>query len=178
MMDTSTPLGPLELLDGRWVMGDTGKGHWVEFRRDGLYQHEPDSEGQLIPWPRIMLGMNLTMGSKYPARGSNGFGGLLGGLPGPWRGRGSGYLHMTLRDPYENWIARFDRHPRSYPGAHLVFLQTLTMQVIDAGQAHLLGDPEWLGRVVARLAPQRPRGWRGMREAVTGAVEAEGIEAA
>ncbi|WP_249399919.1 hypothetical protein [Streptomyces argyrophylli] len=173
MTDASASLGPLELFHGRWVVGDTGKGHWVEFRRDGLYQHEPDSAGHLVPWSRIMLGMNLTMGSKYPARGSNGFGGLLGGLPGPWRGRGSGYLHMTLRHPYENWIARFDRHPRSYPGAHLVFLQLLTTQVIDAGQAQLLGDPDWLGRVVARLAPQRPRGWRGMREAVTRAVEAE-----
>ncbi|MFF5548885.1 hypothetical protein [Streptomyces olivaceoviridis] len=173
MTDTSTSLGPLELLHGRWVVGDAGKPHWVEFRRDGLYQQEPHAEGQLVPWSRIMLGMHLTMGSKYPAKGSNGFGGLLGGLPGPWRGRGSGYLHMTLRHPYENWIARFDRHPRHYPGAHLVFLDLLTRQVIDAGQAHLLGDPEWLGRVVARLAPQRPRGWRGMREAVTRAVEAE-----
>ena len=90
-MDMTTSLGPLELLDGCWVVGDTGKGHWVEFRRDGLYQHEPDSE-QLIPWPRIMLGMDLTLGSKYPGRGSYGVGGLLGGLPGPWRGRGSGYL--------------------------------------------------------------------------------------
>ncbi|MEU3858316.1 hypothetical protein AB0F03_13250 [Streptomyces sp. NPDC028722] len=173
MGDTSTTLGPLELCDGRWVVGDTGKAHWLEFRTDGLYQHEPDSEGELIPWARIMLGMNLTMGGEFPARGSNGFGGILGGLPGPWRGRGSGYLHMTLRHPYENRIARFDRHPRPYPGSHLVFLQTLTTRAIDAGQAHLLGDPEWLGRVVARLAPQRPRGWRGMREAVTRAMEAE-----
>ncbi|MFB0616222.1 hypothetical protein [Streptomyces sp. AGS-58] len=173
MGDARTTLGPLELCDGRWVVGDPGKRHWLEFRTDGLYQHEPGSEGQLIPWPRIMLGMNLTMGSEFPARGSNGFGGILGGLPGPWRGHGSGYLHMTLRHPYENRIVRFDRHPRPYPGSHLVFLQTLTTRVIDTGQTHLLGDPEWLGRVVARLAPQRPRGWRGMREAVARAMEAE-----
>lgn len=165
-------MGPLELRDGRWVVGDTDKGHWVEFRRDGLYQHAPVAEGQLIPWPRIMLGMRLTMGAEYPARGSYGFGSLLGGLPGPWRGHGSGHLHMTLRHPYEDWTARFDRHPRYYPAAHLVFLQALTTQIIDAGQAHLLGDPEWLGRVVARLAPQRPRGRHGVSEAVKRAVEA------
>ncbi|MFE1752845.1 hypothetical protein [Streptomyces anandii] len=185
-VETRTSLGPLELADGRWAVGDIGrpKGRWVEFRPDGLFQHEPEKRagreeetgGPLIPWSRIMTGMNLTMGAKYPARGSHGFGGLLGGLPGPWRGRGGGYLHMTLRHPYENWVVRFDRHPRHYRGMELVLLQELLTQVVQTDRARLLGDPEWLGRVVARLAPQRPRGLRAVERAVTAALAAEAEE--
>ncbi|MFJ8350343.1 hypothetical protein ACIQ9J_29060 [Streptomyces sp. NPDC094153] len=61
---TRTSLGPLELTDGRWVMGDPSRprSHWVELRTDGLYQHEPDSQGQLIPWSRIMPGILFTLG--------------------------------------------------------------------------------------------------------------------
>ncbi|GGX86245.1 hypothetical protein [Streptomyces anandii] len=186
--ETRTSLGPLELAGGRWVVGDSGrpKGRWVEFRPDGLFQHEPgekraegEAEGEgaagglLIPWSRIMTGMRLTLGAKYPARGSYGLGGLLDGLPGPWRGHGSGYLHMTLRHPYENWVARFHRHPRHYRGMEIVLLQALMTQVVQTDRARLLGDPEWLGRVVARLAPQRPWGLRAVERAVTAALAAE-----
>ncbi|MFJ6560720.1 hypothetical protein ACIQMV_12685 [Streptomyces sp. NPDC091412] len=166
--DRSTSLGPLELTDGRWVVGDPSgpKGYWVELRADGLYQHEPDSEGQLIPWPRVMLGMLFTLGAKYPARGNYSPMGMLGGLPGPWRGRGSGYLHMTLRHPYEDWVARFDRHPRFYGGTELVLFEELLRQTVQAGEAHLFGDPAWLGSVTGQLALQRPWSARAIREAV------------
>lgn len=33
-MDMNTSSGPSELPDDYWVVGDTGKDHWVEFRRD------------------------------------------------------------------------------------------------------------------------------------------------
>ena len=168
MTDTSTSLGPLGLEDGRWVVGDVRRpgGTWVEFRADGLFQHAGDSEGLLIPWRRIMLGMRITLGSKYPAKG------FLGGMPGTWKRRGPGYLHMTLRHPYEDWSARFDRHPRAYSGYQMILLTELLRQAVEAGEAERLGDPEWLGTVVGRLAPQRPWTTRATREAVRAAREA------
>ncbi|WP_445524464.1 hypothetical protein [Streptomyces cyslabdanicus] len=173
--DTRTSLGPLELTDGRWVMGDPRSrpgSHWVELRADGLYQHEPNSEEQLIPWSRIMPGILFTLGAKYPTRGNYSPMGMLGGLPGPWRGRGSGYLHMTLRHPYENWVARFSRHPRFYGGTELVLFEELLTQTSEAGEMHLFGDPAWLGSVVGRLALQRPWSPRAIREAVAEARQA------
>ncbi|WP_234390225.1 hypothetical protein [Streptomyces sp. MMG1533] len=168
MTDTSASLGPLNLFDGRWVVGDVRRpdGYWVEFRADGLYQHARDSEGQVIPWPRIMLGIGFTLGGKYPSRGSYSMWGMLGGLPGPWKGRFGGYLHMTLRHPYEDWVARFDRHPRWYPGAQLVLFEELLRQTGVADELHLLGDRVWLGSVVAQLAPRRPWTQRSLRDAV------------
>lgn len=172
MTDTGASLGPLERDGGRWLVGDDrGRyGYWVEFREDGLYQYAPRAEGQLVPWSRVMLVQRFTLGAKYP-RGNFGLRGWLGGLRGPWLGSGPGYLHMTLRHPYEDWLARFDRHPRSYSGYQLFLFQELLRQTVGLGQAHRLGDPEWLDRVVTRLAPLRPRGYRGFERAVTTALE-------
>jgi len=172
--DTSASLGPLTLHDGRWVVGDVRRpdGWWVEFREDGLFQHARNSKGELIPWSRFMLGMRVTVGAKYPSR-SFSMMGIFGGVPGPWKGHGGGYLHMTLRHPYEDWVVRFDRHPRWYSGFDVLGLEELLRQTIDAGEADRLGDPDWLGPVVERLAPQRPWTVRAIREAVTRAREAE-----
>ncbi|MFF7072021.1 hypothetical protein [Streptomyces pseudovenezuelae] len=62
MLKDGAFLGPLELLDGRWVVGDASRAgtHWVELRPDGLHQHEPDSEGRLVPWSRIVTGVWIT----------------------------------------------------------------------------------------------------------------------
>ncbi|MEU5091511.1 hypothetical protein [Streptomyces sp. NPDC021356] len=175
MTPTRASLGPLEPTAGGWAVGDTGRpaGHWLEFRPEGLHQHEPGGPGQTVDWSRIMPGVRLTLGGKNPARGQYGVAQLLAGLPGPWRRHGSGYLHLTLRHPYEDWVGRFSRHPRPYPGADLVLFQELTERVTDTGQAHLLGDPEWLGRVVARLAGLSLRGRHAAQDAVTRALEPE-----
>ncbi|MDQ0991016.1 hypothetical protein [Streptomyces sp. V3I7] len=175
MTETIASLGPLHLLDGRWVVGDVRRpdGCWVEFREDGLYEHERGGEGQLIPWGRIMLAPHITLGAKYPDNPHYGLLGLLGGLPGPWRGRGGGYLHLTLRHPYEDWLARFDRHPHRYPLVELLLLEELLRQTAAAREAHLLGDPEWLGAVVGRLAPQRPWAAGAIRAVVSGARQPE-----
>lgn len=182
MKGTGVSLGPLERDGGRWRVGnDRGRyGYWVEFREDGLYQYAPRRGGSgnraggeapdVVPWSRIMSFGQFTLGAKYP-RGNFGLRGWLGGLRGPWLGSGPGYLHMTLRHPYEDWLARFDRHPRPYSGCQLFLFQELLRQTVRLGQAHRLGDPEWLDRVVTRLAPLRPRGYRGFEKAVTAALE-------
>ncbi|MEU1819756.1 hypothetical protein ABZ543_31955 [Streptomyces roseifaciens] len=174
MSDTNTALGPLELTDGRWVVGDSRRpeGSWVEFRAEGLYQHTPAPEGELIPWSRIMLGMGVTLGRGYPSRGNFTALGLLGGLPG-LKGRGGGHLVMTLRHPYEDRRVYFDRHPRWYGISEIVILEELLGQTVAAGEVHRLADADWLRRVVARLAPPVPRTAGGIRKAVTQALQTQ-----
>ncbi|MEV4924771.1 hypothetical protein [Streptomyces roseoverticillatus] len=167
MNDTGVSLGPLERIDGRWVVGESRKpgGTWLEFRAEGLYQHARDSEGQLIPWSRIMILGRCTIGAKYP-RDSYGVKALLDALPGPWRGHGRGYLHMTLRHPYEDWQAPFNLHPRWYSPTELELFQELLAQTNAAGETHRLGDADWLSRTVEGLAGQRPwTAWK-IRDAV------------
>ncbi|MET7382275.1 hypothetical protein ABZT08_26260 [Streptomyces sp. NPDC005526] len=157
MTDTGTSLGPLELADGRWVVGDSRRpgGSWIEFRSQGLYPHTPAGAGEPIPWSRIMSRMRLTLGGRYPNKGVYTLRGLLALLPG-LRGSGAGYLHLTVREPYEDRTVYFDRHVRGYPGARLMLLEELLSQLHGAGETHRLGDPHWLGRVVAELAAVTP----------------------
>ncbi|GAA1139620.1 hypothetical protein F4556_006910 [Kitasatospora gansuensis] len=173
MSTTHTSLGPLVQVDGRWLVGDHQRpgGVWLEFRTDGLCLHTADAEEQVTPWARIMDLNRFTLGGRYP-RGSYGMLALLGGWRGPWQGRGRGYLHMTLRHPYEDWLAPFDRHPRPYGFTELALFEALLLRTGSSGEVHRLGDGEWLGRAVRLLAGQRPRTARGIRDAVTAALQA------
>ncbi|MET8685328.1 hypothetical protein ABZV77_14025 [Streptomyces sp. NPDC004732] len=168
-------LGPLELVDGRCVVGDVRRpgGCWVEFREEGLYRHVPAAaEGELIPWNRVMLGLRVIIGRGYPSKGGNySLRGLLGGLPG-FRGRGVGHLDMTLRHPYEDWSVEFGRHHRSYRFTEVLLLDELLKQTVAAGEAHRLADAAWLGDVVARLKPLTAWSNGGIRNAVAGARQA------
>ncbi|MGW0764119.1 hypothetical protein [Streptomyces sp. NPDC002676] len=157
MTDTIRSLGPLVRLEDRWALGDTrrpGGGAWVEFREDGLCAHARDSGEEFIPWTRIMLGFRLVVGAKYPSKGENvtQFG-MLAGLPGPFRGRGGGYLHMTLRHPYEDHMVFFDRHPHWYPLPDVYFLDALLKEMVTRGEIHRLADTAWLDGAVTRVPP-------------------------
>ncbi|MFJ2770696.1 hypothetical protein [Streptomyces sp. NPDC087300] len=180
-MNTPLLLGPLELTDGRCGVGDSRRpgGSWVEFRPEGLYRHaparKPSEADELIPWPRIMLGISVYVGRGYPSKGGNfTIPGLLGGLPG-LRGRGGGHLDMTLRHPYEDHSLGYDRHPHAYPVMDVAFLEQLLTRTVAAGEAHRLGDAAWLERVVGRLTPVRTWSARGMRDAVAEALRSEGV---
>ncbi|MFG2326644.1 hypothetical protein [Streptomyces sp. NPDC048568] len=149
MVAEGTYLGPLELVSGHWGIGDARRSdaHWVEFRPDGLHQHEPGSEGRLIPWSRIMTGISFSWG-KHPwsstSRGMYTLRGRVAGSSGGW-------MHMTLRHPYEDHPLRFDQHTRPYRAVDALRLESLLRQLVDEGKLHLLGDPEWVGRAVAHL---------------------------
>ncbi|WP_053699262.1 hypothetical protein [Streptomyces sp. NRRL F-5755] len=164
---TSASLGPLACVDGHWVVGDCFRpgGLWLEFRPDGIYQHaRTPSDELLIPWPRIMLGIGFSLGGKHPHHGSVSPMGTIGGLPGPWQGVGRGYLHMTLRHPYEDWLAPFNRHPHRYPMTELALFEALLGRTGAAKELHRLGDAEWLNRAVGLLKRQRPRTGRAVRQ--------------
>lgn len=157
MADTVRSLGPLVRVDGRWIIGDPGRpggGAWVEFREEGMCAHARDSSTELIPWARIMLGMGVVVGGKFPARGEQvTLLGMLAGLRGPLKGRRGGYLHMTVRHPYEDRQIFFDRHPHWYPVADVVFLEALLSDLVAEGEIHRLADMAWLDRAIAGLPP-------------------------
>ncbi|MFK0258557.1 hypothetical protein [Streptomyces sp. NPDC090445] len=158
MGDTRTALGPLELVEGTWVVGDSRRpgGSWLEFRAEGLHRQARDGDGELIPWSRIMLGIAVYIGRGYPRQGQFTMAGLLGNMPGPFRAHGRGHLDLTLRHPYEDRKLTFDRHPRAYRVMETFLLEQLLSQVVAAKEAHRLGDPDWLGRAVGRLEPLSP----------------------
>ncbi|MCQ9178108.1 hypothetical protein KMT30_03440 [Streptomyces sp. IBSBF 2953] len=177
MVKDRTFLGPLELSDGRWGVGDAAKpgAHWVEFRPDGLYQHEPDSEGRSVPWSRIMTGVWITWGKHSWNINSRG----VYTPKGTVATRDGGWLRMTLRQPHEDCLLRFDQHERPYRAVDALRLEYLLRQLVDEGKLHLLGDPEWVGRAVAHLAGGKNR-WvttRSLRRAAREAVAAAGPSA-
>ncbi|WP_435857167.1 hypothetical protein [Streptomyces tendae] len=149
MVEDGASLGPLQLTDGRWGVGDASRPgtHWVEFRPGGLHQHEPDSEGRSIPWSRIMTGVWLTWG-KHPWNTNNRGMYTLKGMVAE---RTGGWMHLTLRHPYEDQQLRFDQHEHPYRAVDALRLENLLRQLIDEGRLHLLGDPEWASRAVAYL---------------------------
>ncbi|MGC0383416.1 hypothetical protein [Streptomyces sp. SAI-129] len=174
MGEDRASLGPLELTDGRWRVGDAAQpgAHWVEFRPDGLHQHEPDSEGRLVPWSRIMNGIRITWGKHPWNTNSRG----LYTLRGMVATRDGGWLHMTLRHPYEDHQLRFDQHARPYRAVDALRLEALLRQLADEGRLQLLGDPEWVGRATAHLVGGGNR-WitsRALRQAVAEALAAAG----
>ncbi|MFE3187163.1 hypothetical protein ACFXKR_40960 [Streptomyces violascens] len=174
MVEDRTFLGPLELTDGRWGVGDATRpdAHWVEFRPDGLYQHEPDSEGQLIPWSRIMNGIRITWGRHSWNTNSRG----VYTLRGMVATRNGGWLHTTLRHPYEDYQMRFDQHSRPYRAVDALRLESLLRQLATEGKLHLLGDSEWVGRAAAYLVGGKNR-WitgRALRQVAAEALAAAG----
>ncbi|MFJ9150807.1 hypothetical protein ACIRP7_22660 [Streptomyces sp. NPDC102270] len=169
MMKDGASLGPLELHDGHWGVGDATRAgtQWVEFRPDGLYQREPDSEGRLIPWSRIMTGTWITWGKHSWNPNSRG----RYTVKGTVAGRGGGWLHMTLRHPYEDCQLRFDQHARPYRAVDTLRLEYLLRHLLDEGELHLLGDPEWVGHAVAHLSGGKNR-WVTSRALQRAAAEA------
>ncbi|MFJ9610437.1 hypothetical protein ACIRS1_29255 [Kitasatospora sp. NPDC101176] len=58
---------------------------------------------------------------------------------------------MTLRHPYEERKLTFDRHAEWYKSTHVLLLAELMTQTVAAGDAHRLGDADWLEWAVGRL---------------------------
>ncbi|MFI5765350.1 MULTISPECIES: hypothetical protein [unclassified Streptomyces] len=57
------------------------------------------------------------------------------------------------RDRFQLWSVRYTHHERLYTSVHMALVVALISWMSDAKALHRLGDPEWLGAVVARLAP-------------------------
>lgn len=154
-----TTLGPLTLARGRWGVGDTSRpdSHWVEFRPDGLCQPPPEAGRHLIPWSIIMNGAWITWGKHHWNTNSKG----LYTLRGTVITRHGGWLHTTLRQPYEDHPMRFDQHTRPYRAVDVLRLESLLRQ-LTTGPARQRDGSWWSGRhgnvhVRGRRARQRFR---------------------
>ncbi|MGW4378437.1 hypothetical protein [Kitasatospora sp. NPDC004531] len=162
MGDERKYYGPLEVRDGRWAVGDSARPHgrWVELRPDGMVQHTGDTEDEPIAWSRVMSGITIQIGRFARNHGYPASYGLAGFLP--TSGSGIGYLHMTLRDPYEDHRLAFNRHPGTYDGGQLLLAAQLMTTTVADGNAHLLGDSAWLTWAVERLS--RITHWPAFRQ--------------
>ncbi|MEU6945403.1 hypothetical protein ABZ957_09225 [Streptomyces sp. NPDC046316] len=150
-------LGPLGLVGDRWVLGDPKRegGECLVLTSDGMEHHrnaaaEPEA---VIPWPRFMqLHLRATGRGWTASRPMGVFGAGHGTVVGP----DGCAVTALLRHPYEDWSARYSHHEHRYTAADVFWLEHLFRHTVEAKSAHRLGDPEWLGTAVARLAELSP----------------------
>ncbi|MEV5600074.1 hypothetical protein AB0L33_01360 [Streptomyces sp. NPDC052299] len=119
-----------------------------------------------------MTGIRLTWGKRPRDTTSRG----AYTLKGMVADRDGGWLHMTLRDPYEDHQLHFDQHTRPYRAVDALRLEALLRRLTDEGRLRLIGDPEWVGQAVAALAGGKNR-WvtdGSLDQAVAEALEAAG----
>ncbi|MEU5952037.1 hypothetical protein [Streptomyces sp. NPDC047525] len=177
-MPLTTPqqLGPLELTEGQWVIGDPTRkeGLYVVLTPEGLEQHRRGeaSPQESVRWSQFVeLGVRAGCKNWHLTR----FGGLAGAFaPGADMGRDGCSLQGILRHPYEHWSVRYTHHERSYTGGHVIVLKALFDQLDEAKALERLGDPRWLGAAVAELSPftswYAPKGTRLVEETIRGLI--------
>ncbi|MFF7066922.1 hypothetical protein OIE43_09035 [Streptomyces pseudovenezuelae] len=149
-------LGPLELVGDRWVIGDPkrGEGSCVVLTRDGMEHHVrgvPEARSA-VPWSRVEVLTVKAAARTWQATRTGGVVNTLGGGYGE-AGPDACVVGAYLRYPREGWTVVYGHHERPYTYQHMFLLGDLFRKTAEARAAHLLGDPEWLARVVAALAP-------------------------
>ncbi|MEU6352017.1 hypothetical protein ABZ896_22210 [Streptomyces sp. NPDC047072] len=149
-------LGSLELVGDRWIIGDPkrGKGSCVVLTPDGMEHHERGTTEPLsaVPWSRVVHTRVKGSASRWQNTRTAAFANAFASghvESGPK----ACLLGAYLRYPAAGWTVLYDRHERSYTYMHLFLLDDLFRKVSDAKAVHLLGDPDWLAGVVAKLAP-------------------------
>ncbi|MFJ8018390.1 hypothetical protein [Streptomyces sp. NPDC096339] len=146
-------LGPLELVGGRWVLGDPARESSLSIMLtpEGL-EHRRHGETALlatVKWGQfVSLGVSAAHRNRQTSR--------TAGFASTFRDLGWGpdgcSLYGDLRHPYERWSARYTHHERRYPAGHVIVLQALFDQLSAAKALDSLGDPEWLGSAVTELS--------------------------
>ncbi|MFI0817177.1 hypothetical protein ACH4TX_11805 [Streptomyces sp. NPDC021098] len=154
-------LGPLELVGDRWIIGDPKRegGSYLVLTPEGMEHHEPGVPEPLstIPWARFMeLHIRAAFKSWHATR-TMGVLGVLGGSHHMDTGPSGCSVGGLVRRPYEPWSVNYTHHERPYTGNHVYLVKELFRKTSEARALHRLGDPEWLGAAVARLAPLSTR---------------------
>ncbi|MFD0268623.1 hypothetical protein ACFVGY_18935 [Streptomyces sp. NPDC127106] len=60
---------------------------------------------------------------------------------------------MLATEGIEDQSVNYTHHERTYTPMHMALAIDLVAKTSEAKALHRLGDPEWLGAVVSRLAP-------------------------
>ncbi|MEU9701865.1 hypothetical protein [Streptomyces sp. NPDC047981] len=124
-------LGPLELVGDRWIIGDPKRegGTCLVFTREGIEYHRNGAPEplELVPWARVV---SLQVEAARPV-----------------------WVHALVRHPYDDWFVRYTHHERAYSGTHMYLVTRFIRAVSEAKLLPRLGDPQWVGLAVAKLAP-------------------------
>ncbi|MEU9167212.1 hypothetical protein AB0D34_05380 [Streptomyces sp. NPDC048420] len=148
-------LGPLELVGDRWVIGDPKRdeGSCVVLTRDGMEHHEREASEPVsaVPWARVVsVGVSGSTRTWHTTRTM----GVLNALGGSHMEAGpkACTVGAYVRHPYEGWSVVYTHHERPYDYMQLYLLSDLFRKVSEAKAVRLLGDPDWMATVVAKLA--------------------------
>ncbi|MGC5342572.1 hypothetical protein [Streptomyces sp. DT171] len=149
-------LGPLELVGDRWIIGDPKRknGSCLVLSAEGMEHHEAGTTEPLdfVPWHRFMeVRVKATTRAWLATR----TGGVLDTFGGYTQigGRSACSVRGLVRHPYEDWSVNYTHHERPYTSSHVFLVGELFHKTsAEAKAAHRLGDPEWLGEAVTRLA--------------------------
>ncbi|MFE9020717.1 hypothetical protein ACFYNL_19440 [Streptomyces sp. NPDC007808] len=147
-------VGPLELVDDRWVIGDPTRkeGLYVVLTPVGLEHRRRGEPAPLltVPWSRFL---ELRVRAAYRRWQLTPLGALAGAAqPGADMGRDGCSLQGIVRHPYDLWKVRYTHHLRTYRAGHVIVLKALFDQLTEAKALDRLGDPGWLGEAVAELS--------------------------
>ncbi|WP_354644003.1 hypothetical protein [Kitasatospora camelliae] len=169
----SERLGPLELVGGRWIIGDHERsdGEFLVLGPEGL-EHRTGAgrPPRPVPWSRFME-LDVTL-AAHRLSDSDVFTGVAQLAPAVVRiGAHGSCLEGTLRCPYEYWTAPFSRHGRRYGWSEVLLAGELLRQTVEVGAVRRLGDAMWLRSAVARLTGLRPRTLNSARSAVARVLE-------
>lgn len=149
-------LGPLELTDGEWVIGDPAGDH-VGLMADGLSYRVQGVETRRLPWSRVMdLVLDVRPRRRDHAKWLRGAAVILF-----WLGEPTGHvgrpasIGVLAGRPYEEWSADFTHHARGYPRREITAAYRLLHEVAAGGGVERLGDPAWLTDVIRKLGGHR-----------------------
>ncbi|MEU7581001.1 hypothetical protein AB0B50_25745 [Streptomyces sp. NPDC041068] len=151
-------LGPLELVGGRWVIGDATRGtsSWLVLTAEGMEHHSswaPEPRA-VVPWSRFV---ELDVWAGQWAWMATRMMGVIG-TGSTMVGRDACSVRALVRHPYDTWSAHYTHHKRSCTFRHIGLVDALFAETTKAKAAHRLGDPEWLSEAVARLRALEGRG--------------------
>ncbi|WP_019886452.1 hypothetical protein [Streptomyces purpureus] len=172
-------LGPLELVGDRWVIGDPKRegGSCLVLTAGGMEHHKSGvPEPQLvIPWSRFMdMRVNATTRAWLATRTMGVLQAVSGTSP-QVGGRSACSVSGLLRHPYEYWSLNYTHHQRPYTQPHIFWVGHLFRKTVEAKAARRLGDPEWLGNAVAKLATARPVYGLSSNQRASEVIEALGL---
>ncbi|MFF1459336.1 hypothetical protein, partial [Bacillus cereus] len=126
-------LGPLELADGEWVIGDPSRDH-VRLTSAGLSHWVEGAEVKQIAWSRVV---NLSM-SAQPRRLDHSKALRRTSVVLSWLGQPTGHAGLPAsvgvwaRHPYEGWGADFTHHARRYPRREITAARKLLEEAANS----------------------------------------------
>ncbi|WP_344566558.1 hypothetical protein [Streptomyces axinellae] len=148
-------LGPLELVGDRWIIGDPKRegGSCLVLTPEGMEHHRPGAPEPLAFFPWSIF-VELSIRATYKAWHASRTMGVLNGVGGGYMeaGRDGCSVGGIRRHPYEPWSVNYAHHARAYSGNHVHAVRVLFRTLSEARALHRLGDAEWLGAAVVRLA--------------------------